>query len=311
MKKRSAQPVLKRRYKALEEAEALTRKKLTRLYRAHAAEVAAMVAAAYGAATVDGKPTHAGLMRRADSKELIRIQREVAKLRREMPHGGAFPFSVTKFDKLNRLEALRADLVISECKLAADVEEIIMAHLKQHVEACWIEFEEWWDYYNAAMTAGAIAAILTDERYPIRETLYSHAVKIAGLTANDITSAIISGQDEETAEAHITAQNERREQTAADNTLYYEGTRTTIATLDEVVKDFVLRFRSVCIHDGKACELCLRIEDAQRREPVPVEDLKPGETAPPFHNNCRCGVEVVFDDDYQEDEEGDSDGGTR
>lgn len=44
--------------------------------------------------------------------------------------------------------------------------------------------------------------------------------------------------------------------------------------------------------EGKACPVCAALDTG---EPIPVEDMMPGETAPPVHPNCRCSVAAWMD----------------
>ena len=53
--------------------------------------------------------------------------------------------------------------------------------------------------------------------------------------------------------------------------------------------------------EGKACPVCAALDTG---EPISIEDLMPGETAPPVHPNCRCSVAAWMDREQMEKELG-------
>lgn len=297
MKKRSVEPVLKRQYKSLHKSETKLQKQLARLHKAHTADIAAIITTAYIAASVGDKLSHAALLDRISPAEAARLARDTKRLRGEAPDTEAFPFSVLHFDRLNRLDGIRASLILSEYNLAAEEERLIMAHLQRHSELSWQAFESWLDYHAAPMTAAAIAAILRDKQYPVSDTIYRNHRSTAEQTIKKIEQNIIRGNSDSEAIKDITAYVSRREKARSDSVIFYEGTRVTIETLGAVTRNIADYFRSITIKDGKACQTCKDIEVEQIKNPIPINDMVAGVTAPPFHNYCRCGIEVIYRDD--------------
>lgn len=299
---KTLEPVLKRRYKALTRAEQQTRAQLRRLYKGHTAGVVACVRAIYDGATVNGATSHAALMRRIDGRDAVRLALRVRRLRGSVPDADTFPFNVARFDRLNKLDGARAELALMEYELAAEEYAVIMAHLRKQAEETWLAIEEWYDYMHlAAYTAANIDAILTDTQYPIRSTLYHDHAALADKTAKRIQEAIVRGDSPSTAARSIAQYVEGRERHNSDAVLFYEGTRTVTEAVREALGDNVTAYRSVTIHDAKACELCRAIEAEQAANPVPVDDFVAGINAPPFHPYCRCYIEVAeYDEDTQD-----------
>jgi len=53
--------------------------------------------------------------------------------------------------------------------------------------------------------------------------------------------------------------------------------------------------------EGRACPVCAALDTG---EPISIEDLMPGETAPPIHPQCRCSVAAWMDREQMEKELG-------
>ena len=288
MKKRPVEPILWRQYRRLEKDEKKLRADLAVLYKVHEGRISNVITNTYNFVAIDGKPKHAMLMRRIPSQEAALLKQQIKRLN---------PAAPLKFDNINRLDATRLGLTIAELELAAEEERLIISHLRHNVEECWNAFEDWLDYYNVAMTTAVISAIVKDKRYPIHETIIKNHRNLAENTTKRLEEVIVRGMPMKDAIPFVSEYVTRREQHGSDTLLYYEGTRTTVDTLEEVVKDIADYFRTVCIHDGKTCEKCKDIEKEQEFEPVPIDDFEAGVTAPPFHPYCRCGIEVIFHDD--------------
>lgn len=276
---------LKEYNKILERKETDLRAELSVLYLAHEADIEALIDTMY--ARPDGKATAA---------EIARLKEHIKETKKALPENNddVFPLSVQRFDQLNRLDVSKAELTISELQLANNVYDLINKHLRDYVQELFYALEDWLDLRNAVMSAGVLASICADSKYPIWNTIRDNHVRLAATTYDQIRKAMVRGENAEKAAASVVPYNHRQAQARDDSVLYYEGTRTTTDTVQTVVEGEGKYFYSVYVPDGKACEHCRETSEYQKQNPVPMDEMVAGDNAPPFHPFCRCGVEIVW-----------------
>lgn len=296
MKRKDINPLLMEQYERLQAEEKRARKLLGQLYKSSSARIRTIAASLFHDCTTGEHVNHAALFRTIKPAQAMDLQRQTAQARRVYGDMAAadFPFTVTRFDRLNRLDAARAQLILNELDTAAEIDSMLYIHIHAHVMmtmAATIGYLELQDFKMTEKMADA--ATRNDER-PVICSLYEQHRAAGEREATLLQQAMTRGEDADKAAALVTDYAEKRAQSNTDRLMFTEDTRATAEAVREVVKDYVEAFYTVCIHDDKTCSTCTGIAAEQQMDPVPIEDFKPGITAPPFHPWCRCGIEVVW-----------------
>lgn len=311
MKHKQIAPAMRQQFAKLETREEVLRAALARIYAAHAPDIAATVSDVYRHTHDGEKVNHGALLARISPAEAARLQRDVTQARQSYPEAAdMFPLTVTRFDRLNRIQAAQVSLTVSELATAKEACARIAEHLREYAEECLVAFETYLDHYACAITAATVAAIAANDQRPIRDTVAADAIKTATRAAEMIRECIVRGTAEPDAVKLIADYAKRKETTDSDRIMYTEGTRTTTEAAAAVVWDIADAFRVVCVHDNRACDYCLDVEARQEEEPIPMVDLAAGINAPPLHPRCRCSIEVEwkeqrYDEDHDYADKGD------
>ena len=202
-----------------------------------------------------------------------------------------------RFDELHRLaiaEALRTELRIIQSRQAEKAADIIERSLRGQASDLWDAIAEHLSE-RVKLSDTDIRRLIQDEEYPLRETLQNNHQAVADKVSKRIWQAQARGEDVLPIVNEAAEYMRKTTREAFDIVEFYEATRIASA----VALEFLARtepdgfFRTVCIHDGKACKNCLKIEEEQAENPVPVELKAEGINAPPFHPFCRCYVSYI------------------
>lgn len=217
--------------------------------------------------------------------------------RRVMADARAAGIIIPAFDEIHRLtiaEALRAELRIIQARQANTAETIIMESLSEQAEGLWAALAEHLSVARMKLTAEEIEALIHDDEYPIGPTLQNNHGAIADRVSLQIWQSRAQGKDAITIANEAAAYMRKTTREAFSAVEYYEDTRiaseVAMEALEGVGEEY---FRTRCIHDGKACQTCLRIEEEQETNPVRLSEKAIGKNAPPFHPYCRCWIEVA------------------
>lgn len=298
MNKKPIYPILQQRYKAIEKKEDALRSQFATLRKAKLKPLQDLIYGLYRDC-VDGDTVDYSLMFKRISRQTAnQIKYVVDKMRKETDIV-SFPFTVTRFDQLNKLDAVKAQIIVNELEQANELNVLLEAYLHDHIFATMMATVSALaiDYQ---ITDKAVKAVATNKDHPIKEALQEQHYKIAERTALMLQQAITRGEDAEKAVDLITAYANKRDKNSDDRLMYTEDTRATVEAVEEVLEDRVDYFRTVCVHDGKACDICTGIEAEQKLHPVPMKNFVSGVNAPPFHPYCRCSIEVIYNDDGDE-----------
>lgn len=295
MKKKPLAPVLKERYTALEKSEANLRRDLKTVYAANAASIAEIVAVLYQDCTKGDKIRYANLFTSISKQQAAKLEQQTEHYRRVYGDYCAadFPFTVSKFDRLNRLDAAKAELILNELEAGDRTNDLLMSMLRYHVVA------------TMAATAAAIAvkysatdeaieSVVRNKQYPILKSLYEQHRAAGEREATLLKESLTRGEQPEKAAKSLTEYAEKRAKNSTDKLMYTEDTRATVEAVADVVKDYMPYFATVTVGDGKVCDHCEQIAAAQAADPVPFSAFQTGVTAPPFHPWCRCGIEGIY-----------------
>lgn len=303
MKKRSIARFLNRQYKQLETREQKTRARLNRLYMAYNSTVESIIHDLYMSCVIDGKPDYSQLFRRITKSKAAELQRKTAELKQIIPEEAAavFPFTVTRFDTLNRLDAAKVSFILNQSALAEAEYKLIDAHLSAFCKDTWTALEEYLEVDWMYPEAGVVRFLTEDQEHPIRETLYRNNLHIAEQVTERVRQSITRGEPVQACVKTVTEYAERQERGTTERVLFTEGTRTAVDTVTEELEPYIEAFYTVCVKDEKTCEVCKGVEAEQQIHPVAIEYYKPGTTAPPWHPYCRCGIEVIWNDRSYED----------
>ena len=292
MNKKPINKILQEQYKLLEDKETRIRKQFASIRTAKTAKLRDIALSLYHDCMNGDKLDYSKLFRKISKQKAYELKYKTDMMRTKTDTV-SFPFSVTRFDQLNRLEASKAEIIINELDQANELNSLFMLYLIDHF------------YTTMTDIAKAINVVVNDDRknaekkvdnksYPIKISFEEQHYNTASKTAQMLQQCITRGDDAEKAVSLITEYATKRDKNADDRLIYTEDTRATCDAVFEVVEPYIEAFMTVGVHDGKQCEQCKGIEKEQAINPVPVKQYEPGITAPPFHPYCRCGIEVIW-----------------
>ena len=238
----------------------------------------------------DGKLKYSRLLQKIDrntAKSLQNMQEELlnglagdeyAEVR------GEYPLTVTAFDQLNRIDAVKAIYGMTDLKMAMREAVLIREHFEMWADTVFAMVESYFDLKRISKVA--VKHNFEPQLYHQRLSVGLEAGKRACL---DVLRAMPVDRAIDDVEAYIAKKDKR----VTDRIVFTEGTTVTEETSVEAVKHRVQAFHTVCVKDGKTCADCKAIEAEQEANPVPIEQYVPGVTAPPFHAYCRCWIDFV------------------
>lgn len=221
--------------------------------------------------------------------EALLLQESVEALQEYFPEAKDFPFSVMSFDRMNRLEGLWAKVVSQELETALKEYELIKQHLMNQARRVLYDLL---DEYELEERSFNIEEIAENKTYPLLETVYKNHMNESQRIVKMISDAIIRNDTAmKTAEA-VESYSESVAYQNAMRVAFTEGTRVTTECAKEIFKDTDLKYFTVYVKDGKACEVCVGIAETQSVKPVLFKDMLVGVNAPPYHPYCRCHIEI-------------------
>lgn len=248
----------------------------------------------YSKVVSDGKPQSRKLLERIDIQEALSLRNTAEELKRRLnspefePLLNDYPLNIQRFDQLNRVGACKAYMTMEELKTACMVMDVLDRH-----------WRDWLDeladvtlmYFEVKDFVRALTPHTVDGW---RLSLCRNHV-IEGVEAATRTiQAVIRGQSLEATQQEVNAYLTRKESFIDRSTLFTGNTMVTEYGIMDIIGDYVDAFHSVTVKDDKTCQTCRDIEEEQNAEPVPIEEYSPGVTAPPFHDFCRCYIEVIW-----------------
>ena len=239
----------------------------------------------------NGKVNYNKLMARVDARTADYLTNRAVELTEQLntpelqPVLAEYPFTVLRFDVLNKIEASSAYYAMEELAMAIKEAQVIQAH-----------FEEWADTVFAMVETyfGLRGLNFNPPSSEWQCEFLEQRVKLGAEVGYNIGKGILRNQTADQTIDQVSYDLGRKEQSITNRVLFTENTRITEQTAVDVVEPFVLGFRTVCVKDNKTCIECKDIERSQQSNPVPIEDYQPTVTAPPFHPYCRCYIEFLW-----------------
>lgn len=248
----------------------------------------------YSKVVVDGKPTSRKLLERISIQEALSLRNTATELKRRLsrpefePLMNDYPLNIQQFDQLNRVGACKAFMTMEELKTACMVMDVLHNHWKD-----WLD--EMTDvtlmYFEMGNLVKALEPHLMDDW---QLSLCRNHVIEGVESATRTIQAIMRGQSLELTQQEVNAYLTRKESYIDRSALFTGNTMVTEYGIMDIIWDYVDAFHSVTVKDDKTCQTCRDIEEEQNAEPVPMEEYAPGVTAPPFHEFCRCYIEVIW-----------------
>lgn len=298
MEKKSLNPIMRRAYRNLERREKQTLKKLSDITQGHSYNTEGIVLSAYNAVTDGDRVDYSRLKQKVDKQTAHAVETNARNILK-MCFPDYDPFRDLNFDELNREQSVYVEFATANLQNAARVRTTVNNHLHDYIADTLPMFEEYLDLVRlkANDLALAVQDIAQNKKYPIDDTVFNNAIQLAVAQQTRVLQLITRGVKADDAVNEIKAYTEKKDSTDGARLLTTEGTRATVETAKEVVEPYAKAFYSETVGDGKVCKVCDEIADNQEANPVPIEDFISGETAPPFHTNCRCSVEVIWSDD--------------
>ena len=238
----------------------------------------------------DGNVKYSRLLQKIDRTTANALQNMQQELLEELADDvyaevrGEYPLSVTAFDQLNRIDAVKAIYGMTDLKMAMREAKLIREHFDVWADTVFAMVESYYDIKSLSKIS---------VQHNFEPQLY-HQRLTAGLEAGKRLSLdVLRAMPVERAVEDITRYMEKKDKQVTDRIVFTEGTTVTEEVAVEVVKPRVKAFHTVSVKDGKTCADCKAIEAEQAANPVPIENYAPGVTAPPFHPYCRCWIDFV------------------
>jgi hypothetical protein len=275
--------IMKRHFKKLEAMEKVLEAQIMASYDALLSQMIGIIIS--WSCDVDGNPRNPGEFLPGRHPHHIASGARLAGL--ELPR-------IDELHRMTRAEALRTELRIGQARQAKAAGEVVEANLAGMAGELWETLSEHFSLSVKAIPPDVLKAVISDEAYPIFDTLrHSHTV-IADRASTMVWQGLAQGKPLLNIVNQVSDYMRRTTKQAFDIVSYYEDTRVSaavaVACLAEAGID---HFRTRCMHDGKACEVCLAIEEEQASNPPAISEAVPGMNCPPFHPWCRCWVDIV------------------
>lgn len=286
---KSLRALLTQEYRTLQSTERTLQKALRNLFEEESVELSDIVDVEYLYCTEDGLLQFARLSDRISKSEAKRLKSDVAKIKKSFPNAKDFPFSKIRFDKLNRLQALEARVIVSELRTAVQERNLIVSHLMKQSKRV---LDDILDEYEIDRKIDA-DRIAEDKKRPILTSVYNNHYTEAKKIATKIENAIMRKDTLKKATKAVVDYSVSTSLKNAMKIVFTGGTRVTTEATGEALKDTDLKYYSVFVDDNKACEFCIEISKKQKKKPVPFKEMATGVNAPPYHPYCRCYIEIA------------------
>jgi SPP1 gp7 family putative phage head morphogenesis protein len=287
---KSLEAILTQEYQGLQSTELTLQKQLRSLFETEAVELGDIVDIEFLRCTENGMVKFAKLSEAITSAEARLLQESVDYLQDYFPDAVEFPFSVLSFDRMNRLEGMKAKIISQELETAIKEYELLRQHLMKQAERVLYDLL---DEYEMEPRSFDIEEIAENKAYPLLQTVYKNHMSESQRIIRMVSDAIIRNDNAmKTAEA-VENYSENSAYQSAMRVAFTEGTRVTTECAKEIFKDTGLKYFTVYVDDGKACEVCVGIAKTQAVNPVDFKDMVVGVNAPPYHPYCRCHIEIA------------------
>lgn len=300
MKKKKIRPFLSNQYGRLEKEEAQLRKDIQILNESNTERISKLITDVVSHCIANGKVDYSKLFKRISRQKIAEIRRHTKAVSKKFDSNliaNAYPFTIAKFDQLNVLNAFTAEIILNQLDFASDCKDLINEHLEKHIIDVYTAIDEYLDLYDMMTAAAIVAMVIDNKKYPTEIALFRSNMRIADRIAEQTKQAIIRGEEIHKTLNTIQTYAEKQSRSATDSVIFTEGTRTTVDTTFDTLRPYIIAFKSVAVHDKKTCKYCEQMEADQENNPVDIEYFEEGVTAPPFHPYCRCGFEVIWNDD--------------
>lgn len=203
--------------------------------------------------------------------------------------------------RLDALEGLQASIRMQQLEIGAVELEEMRPHFERQAQrgsdyaAERLGFGSSFYSVNAPLIAATVGADWTTGG-SYSDRLWANRDKLAAYLSDDIARMIARGVKYDECAKEVADRFGRSSRRDAKRLVYTEGTFLFNEAQAQVHEGEFEKYRISCVADGKACKICLALQDAQAETPELFENRKPGINFPPMHPWCRCSYEVVVDD---------------
>lgn len=209
------------------------------------------------------------------------------------PFRAAIVPSVLSFDRLNKLQFVKADISISAMMAAAEIYEILRDNAERYAREALEFWITYFDAYDRPVDDSVVKSVMSNTEYPMLDSVINDAKKIADVAFRRVSMDIVRAYNVQRSVNEVQDYVSRREKATSEATMYTNDTLITVQSLTYTVRPYVTHFRSVTVEDEYVCDKCRDIEAAQAADPVPIDKMT-RLNSPPFHPYCRCGVEFIW-----------------
>lgn len=292
----------------MEADEGALSERLAALYESEARKLEREIAAYYQQYGENNVIEYRRLLRdlpEADRRLLIERMDEFARKYPQYAH--LMPVRESIY-RLNELEGIQTAIRLQQLEIGAIEQKELDEHFQKQAQlAANFAAEEMGfgsNFYNVnapvvAATVGAAWASGGD----YSERIWANREKLAAYLNDDFAKLVARGASYDKVAREMSERFENVSLRDIKRLVFTEGTFLFNETQRQVFKEDFGMYRIVCA-DSKACPVCRELQAEQKRNPVRLEDAKPGVNFPPMHPWCRCShVPVVEDwdawiDDY-------------
>lgn len=203
--------------------------------------------------------------------------------------------------RLDRLEGLQYSIWLQQMEVGAIEQAELTAHFESYAQkSANLAAEElgfgsnFYAINSQVVTATVGAAWSQGENFSQR--IWANREKLAALLNDDIAKGFARGMKYEELAKMVMERFDGVSKRDAMRLIYTEGTFIFNEAQAQVHERDFEYYQLSTITDPKTCEVCKGVERAQKANPMPFKDRKPGVNFPPMHPNCRCSYTVYVSD---------------
>ena len=203
--------------------------------------------------------------------------------------------------RLDELEGIQASIRVQQLRIGAVEQAEMEAHFERQAQrAANLAAEEMGfgaNFYavNDPVVRETVGAAWAEGKH-FSQSIWDNRERLASYLNDDLAKMLARGVRYEEMARGLRQRFEHVSRRDSMRLVYTEGTFLLNEAQARVHEEDFETYRLSCVNDGRACDVCRKLQAAQRASPARFDERRPGVNFPPMHPWCRCSYEVVVED---------------
>lgn len=284
--------------RVLEKAEGQVNKRLASYYRTENEKLKQLIASYYQQYGKNNVIEYRQMLQGLSASDRDLLFRNIQEFVQKYPQYEHLVPTATSVYQLDRLQGLQTSIYMQQLDIGAVEQDVVTKHLEEMARVGFdsVQKELGLGGENPDIIKTIIGVDWTGKGN-YSDTIWKNKGKLTEFLMQDFSEGVTRGDNYQKMVKKLQGRFNTTSKSDAYRLVYTEGTHVLNESRARAMEDSFEFYKVECIHDGKACDVCLGVEAEQASNPVRFKDRVTGENFPPFHPWCRCSYIVADDPD--------------